>query len=196
MLVAQNYSGDVVDVNPNYWTSFIQEAGNNYREAREWAGSDEKAALYALTVGLVNSGIEVGLDGASGIQGLERAVRQGNTGALRQFLDSAGGEALEEIEQGVVSRGVGQLFGSGAKTFSMTDPDAVINPKTMLEEGAMGGAVGALLTGGTYAANAAICPCADCPLFPHRMGHCPGNAGATAENGDIDVGEGIDTTQQ
>ena len=40
-----------------------------------------------------------------------------------------------------------------------------------------------------------LCPCADCPLYPYRMGHRPGKAGTTAENGDIDVGEGIDTSR-
>lgn len=190
-MVGQSVSQMMKD--PNYWTSFLQEAGNNFREAQEWAGSDEKAAIYALTVGLVNSGIEVGLDGASGIQGLERAVRQGNTAGLRQFLDSVGGEALEEIEQGVVSRGVGQLFGSGAKTFSMTDSNAVINPKTMLEEGAMGGAVGALLTGGTHAVNAAVQRAASNPLIQaYDMGRARQEAVKTPQN--VQEAQGVQTS--
>ena len=78
-----------------------------------------------LTVGLVNAGIEIGFDGTSGIQGLEQAIRRGETSGLKSYLKSIGSEAREEVIQGLVSRGMGQMFGSGAKTFSLTDDNAV-----------------------------------------------------------------------
>ncbi len=134
--------------NPNYWTSFLQEVGNDFREAQKWAKNDAVAGAYAMTVGLINSGIEIGLDGTSGVQGLEQAVREGRTGGLMEWLNSLGEEGFEEVRQGLVSRGVAKAMGSGAPLFSTTDPDAVFNPRTSLEEGAMGAAAAGLLTGG------------------------------------------------
>ena len=110
---------------PNYWTSFAQEAGNSYQEAKSWAKNDETAALYAITVGLINSGIEIGLDGASGFQGLEQAVREGETQGLRSWLNSLSEEGFEEVRQGIVSRGMAKAMGSGAPLFSTTAPAAV-----------------------------------------------------------------------
>lgn len=134
---AMNVVGDMLK-DPNYHMAYLQEAGDNYREVKEWTDNDDVARAYAALTAGINAAIEVGLDGKSGIQGMH----EGKT--LAQTALPEGGE---EALQGIVSRGIGKIMGSKAPLLSTRDERAVFNPKTSLKEGALGAAVGTFYSG-------------------------------------------------
>ena len=107
--------------NYNYWTSFMQEIGGDYEEAvetmKEQTGGQVNpavASIYAMVTCFINAGIEIGTDGASGIQGIGRDTDKGIVGKvvnavfrrdmplLESIIDSATDEATEELKQGIV----------------------------------------------------------------------------------------------
>ena len=126
--------------NPLYWTSFIREYGSNYEEAKSKGASDLTAYFGATITSLVNAGIEIGLDGTSGIQGLTHDILDGNKSKLLSWIESSLEEGGEEMLQSFVSN---------ATTKLLYDSDQeLIQPKEMLEEGLTGAAVGGALGGG------------------------------------------------
>lgn len=140
--------------NPNYWVSLIQESGNNYEEAKNWTKDNGVATRYALLTSLINGGIEIGLDGVSGIQGFEQAIRNGDDILLDTLKKSMLEEGNEELTQGLVSRAMAGAFGNeNAEVFSTTNPDAVFNPVTMGKEYAAGAAIAGILGGGQMLAQ-------------------------------------------
>ncbi len=139
--------------NPQFWTTFASTYGHDYESAIEMGASEEIAILGATITSLVNSGIEIGLDGQSGIQGLTQQIRNGDTKALYAWLESGGQELAEEIFQGTVDRGTAKvLYDSDVK---------VLDGEAMLEEGALGGAVGLTLGGGQIGVEKAVNAVAD-----------------------------------
>lgn len=140
--------------NPQYWTSFSQTAGNSYEQAKHDGAGNLAASAYAMTNGLVNSLIEVG---GGGIQDLPADLRSGSAPAIYSWVMTAIDEGNEEMIQGVIERGLQNLvYHKNNPLVSNSDPNAIINPKTMVEDYAGGFAVGGLLGGGQIATNALL----------------------------------------
>lgn len=140
----------------NYWTSFAQVAGQGYEEAKADGASEWEANMFALTNGLCNAAIEVG----GGIQTLPVELQSGAKG-IRAWLKSAAEEGQEEVVQGVIERALQNLtYDKGNPVVSLTDENAVLNPRTAAEEFAGGFVVGGVLGGGHTAVNKALNPAA------------------------------------
>ena len=126
--------------NPQFWTSFIQSYGNDYEEAKERGASDTVAVFCAMTTSLVNAGIEIGIDGTSGFQGLPDDLLSGNKNKAWAWIESSFEEGGEEMMQKFVSELVTKVA---------YDHDAeILNPTEYLREGAIGTVSGAALGGG------------------------------------------------
>lgn len=126
--------------NPQFWLSFSRELGTDYEEAKEMGASDTVAALGATVTSLFNSGIEIGLDGLSGIQGLPQEVaEEGGSKLLKWAISSAeegGEEALQKFVNEVVTK-------------TMYDHDAdILDPKEYATEAAVGAISGMAIGGG------------------------------------------------
>ena len=140
----------------NFWASFAQVAGQGYQDAKADGASEWEANMFALTNGLCNAAIEVG----GGIQTLPVELQAGKKG-LRAWLTSAAEEGQEEVVQGVIERALQNLtYDKGNPVASLTDENAVLNPRTAAEEFAGGFVVGGVLGGGHTAVNKALNPAA------------------------------------
>lgn len=148
---------------PSYWLSFAQTYGNDYEEAVK-SGVDENVAMYtSMLSSLINAGIEIGIDGASGIQGLPKKALKGDKSALMEWVQSSLEEGGEEVLQGVVSRGINDLS-NGADGYIEWDEDTkirqnevkVFDLEQMLKEGLMGTAVGGILGGGQIGVQSSV----------------------------------------
>lgn len=140
----------------NFWTSFAQVAGQGYEEAKADGASEWEANMFALANGLGNAAIEVG----GGIQTLPVELQAGTRG-IRAWLKSAVEEGQEEVVQGVIERALQNLtYDKGNPVVSLTDENAVLNPRTAAEEFAGGFVVGGVLGGGHTAVNKALNPAA------------------------------------
>ena len=95
-----------------------------------------------------------------GIETLPNSLRNGGKNAVREWVKSLLDEGQEEIVQGIVSRGINNLLYNDNKDLdsliSTKNKDAVINPSVMLQEGAMGAAVGGILGGAQIGTASAI----------------------------------------
>ena len=131
--------------NPQFWVSFAQTYSNDYEEAKAMGASDTVAAFGATISSLVNAGIEIGIDGASGFQGLPGDLASGNKNAILSWAESALEEGGEEVLQGFVNNIVSKaLYDSNTKLLDM---------KEMATEFGMGTAVGGILGGVQVAAG-------------------------------------------
>lgn len=150
--------------NPFYWSSFVQTYGSDFEDAKSSGANDAVASLYAVLNSSLNAAIEVGGGtGNAGIQSLPEALKNavGNKSAVMEWVKSALDEGKEEVIQGVITQlNTGLFFDRNKAIYSNTDENAAFNPSRMLQEGAMGAAVGAVLGAGqmTIAAisNAAV----------------------------------------
>ena len=145
---------------PNYWTAFSQVVGQSYDEAMDdmaKTGTENnkartKAALYAMGNGLLNAAVEVG----GGIQKLPEELKHG-ANAWKAWVDSAVDEGKEEVVQGVIERALQNgVYHKGNKLASLSDGDAILNPRTAAEEFAGGAVVGGVLGGGQIGVNAML----------------------------------------
>ena len=145
---------------PNYWTAFSQVVGQSYDEAMDdmaKTGTEDnkartKAALYAMGNGLLNAAVEVG----GGIQKLPEELKHG-ANAWKVWVDSAVAEGKEEAVQGVIERALQNgVYHKGNKLASLSDGDAILNPRTAAEEFAGGAVVGGVLGGGQIGVNAML----------------------------------------
>lgn len=145
---------------PNYWTAFSQVVGQSYDEAMDdmaKTGTENnkartKAALYAMGNGLFNAAVEVG----GGIQKLPEELKHG-ANAWKAWVDSAVDEGKEEAVQGVIERALQNgVYHKGNKLASLSDGDAILNPRTAAEEFAGGAVVGGALGGGQIGVNAML----------------------------------------
>ena len=144
ILAALKSSAGAMAKNPQFWTSFLQTAGNSYEQARADGAGETEANLYALANSLAGAGVEIG----GGIQTLPGKLA-GGSGALRSWVRSMIEEGREEVVQGVIERGLQNLtYDRGRPLASLTDPEAVLNPKSAAEEFTGGAVVGGLLGGG------------------------------------------------
>ncbi len=138
--------------NPQYWTSFLQTAGNSYAQAKEDGASEMQASLYALTNGLGNAAIEVG----GGLETLPGELKEGPM-TFKRWLKAAHEEGGEEVWQGIVERGLQNLaYGKKNPIASLTDENAVLNPRTSAQEYAGGAVVGGVLGGGQALAASGV----------------------------------------
>ena len=159
--------------NPQFWLSFTRTYGNDYEEALEKMEEKENnkkakaaffgeeyegesnttkneiiAAFTATITSLINAGIEIGIDGGSGFQGLPDKIKGGDKSAIRSWVESSLEEGGEEVLQGFVNDAVAKIS---------YDPDReMLNPKEMATEFGMGAAVGGILGGGQIAVQSAV----------------------------------------
>lgn len=145
---------------PNYWASFSQVVGSSYDEALDnmsKTGTENnkartKAALYAMGNGLLNAAVEVG----GGIQKLPEELKHG-AAAWKAWVESAVDEGKEEVVQGVIERAMQNgVYHKGNKLASLSDGDAILNPRTAAEEFAGGAVVGGVLGAGQVGVNAML----------------------------------------
>ena len=142
--------GEGLAKNPNFWTSFLQVAGDGYEEAKADGASDAKAGLYGMVNGLANAAVEVG----GGIQTLPTELQQGGKNAIRLWVESMVDEGKEEVVQGILERGLQNLvYDKKNPLFSTEDENAVVNPRTALGEFSGGAVVGGILGGGQMIAQ-------------------------------------------
>ena len=145
--------GEGLARNPNFWTSFLQVAGDGYEEAKADGASDAKAGLFGMVNGLANAAVEVG----GGIQTLPAELQQGGKNAIRLWVESVVDEGKEEVVQGILERGLQKLvYDRKNPLFSTEDESAVVNPRTALKEFSGGAVVGGILGGGQMIASAAL----------------------------------------
>ena len=144
--------------NPFYWSSFIQTYGSDFEDAKSSGANDAVASLYAVVNSSLNAAVEVGGGtGNAGIQSLPEALKNavGNKNAVMEWVKSALDEGKEEVIQGVITQlNTGLFFDRSKAIYSNTDENAVFNPSRMLQEGAMGAAVGAVLGSGQMTISA------------------------------------------
>lgn len=130
--------------NPQFWTSFMTTAGNEYEQAKADGADDLKAYAYGTITGLLNSIVEIG----GGIDTLP----DGSKKAVREWVESMIDEGKEEVIQGAISQlSQAAVYGKENPLFSTTNQDAVINPYRAGEEFLGGAIVGGLLGGGQIA---------------------------------------------
>lgn len=142
--------GEGLAKNPNFWTSFLQVAGDGYEEAKADGASDAKAGLYGMVNGLANAAVEVG----GGIQTLPTELQQGGKNAIRLWVESMVDEGKEEVVQGILERGLQNLvYDKKNPLVSTEDDSAVVNPRTALREFSGGAVVGGILGGGQMIAQ-------------------------------------------
>ena len=144
--------------NPFYWSSFIQTYGSDFEDAKSSGANDAVASLCAVLNSSLNAAVEVGGGtGNAGIQSLPEALKNavGNKSAVMEWVKSALDEGKEEVIQGVITQlNTGLFFDRNKAIYSNTDENAVFNPSRMLQEGAMGAAVGAVLGSGQMTISA------------------------------------------
>lgn len=144
--------------NPFYWSSFVQTYGSDFEDAKSNGANDAVASLYAVLNSSLNAAVEVGGGtGNAGIQSLPEALKNavGNKSAVMEWVKSALDEGKEEVIQGVITQlNTGLFFDRNKAIYSNTDENAVFNPSRMLQEGAMGAAVGAVLGAGQMTISA------------------------------------------
>ena len=142
--------------NPQYWTSFFEEVGSNYEEALENGANRDVAVVTATITSLINSVIEIGTDGMSGIQGLPQELLSGNKSVIASWAESMLEEGKEEVLQGIVQNLVAKVSYDHDKPLVGVNGEAVIDPYRALEEFGMGAAVGGILGGGQILGTAAL----------------------------------------
>ena len=150
--------------NPQFWTSYLQVAGDGYESAKEEGMSEEDATVYGLVNGFFNAMIEIGGadEALGGIQNLPmRLQQQGGKHALVEwFKDAVLGEGMEEVQQGLFERGLLQgMQGDSISEMFSTDPNntrAAFNPWTAAQEFTGGAVVGLGLGGGQVAVDRAV----------------------------------------
>ena len=143
---------------PQYWLSFGQVVGDGYESALQDMQSSgkydnntarTKAALYAIGNGILNAEVEVG----GGIQKLPDELKHG-AAAWKAWVDSMVDEGKEEVVQGVIERAMqNSVYDKGNPLASVSDPNAILNPRTAAEEFAGGAIVGGVLGAGQIGAQ-------------------------------------------
>lgn len=135
--------------NPQFWTSFMTTAGNEYEQAKADGADDLRAYAYGTITGLLNSMVEIG----GGIDTLP----DGSKRAVREWVWSMIDEGMEEVIQGAISQlSQAAIYGKDNPMVSMTDQNAVINPWRAAEEFAGGAIVGGILGGGQIGVQRAL----------------------------------------
>ena len=133
--------------NPQFWTSFARTLGSDYKEAKESGASDIAASIGSVLKSLVNSGIEIGFDGGSGIQGLPSGLKEGGK-PFWEWVESSIEEGGEEILQKFVGEAIDKVgYGSDKE---------MLNPIEYAKEGMLGVISGAALGAGQTAVQSGV----------------------------------------
>lgn len=133
--------------NPQFLFTAVPMYGSGYREARNEGANVWEAQVFSVLNAFAGTAVELG----GGIQKLP-----GSEGGLLRWIRSAAEEGGEEIVQGVIQQLTGlAVYDGDREWFSLTDPDAVINPSRMAEEFKGGFLTGLVLGGGSTAVEAA-----------------------------------------
>ena len=146
--------------NPGWASAFAQTAGSSYEQALAEGATEEEASLYALLNGFANATIEVGGsdEALGGIQKLpkqlQEIIKKGDSSRFPAWVKSTGSEVLEESLQGILERGLRTVYSDDVPLYAREDPNAIINPKLMLEEAKGAFITGSLLSGGQVGVNA------------------------------------------
>ena len=149
---------------PQFWSSYLQAAGDSYDSAKEEGMNDVDAGLYTMLNAYFNAMIEIGGadEALGGIQNLpmraQNAIRNGDKfGLLDWFKDSVLGEGMEEVWQGIAERGFkAPATGAPVASLDPNDTRAIFNPYTSAQEFTGGAVVGGLLGGGETGLTAAF----------------------------------------
>ena len=145
-ILASGMSNIIKD--PNFWISAVPTFGNTYEDAKADGATDAEATVSAILNGFSGALIEIG----GGIQTIPQGQR-----SIRKWLKSAAEEGGEEVVQSAVENFIKKyVYNNEIPMLSITDDQAVINPKRAAGEFALGAAVGGLLGGGNMAMDAAI----------------------------------------
>lgn len=139
-------AAEILKIPTHMIPTFTQLMGQSYDKSISDGVDTDKALRFALIDAYAGTLIEKG--------GVQENISKGmaNTG-IRNFLkENVLGEGLEEVSQNATSATLRKISGlNDAPVFSMTDDDAVINPKRDAYSFAMGGLSGGLfgaVTGG------------------------------------------------
>lgn len=144
--------------NPAYWTSVMQELGNDYEDAKERGANDGVAAATAVITTALNAGIEVG----GGVEQLpskivSQGTKKGAKKAVLEWVKSSAEEGSEEVVQSFVTNSLAKmLYDPDASMVSWfaDDDTAVLNLPRSVKNFGVGAAVGGILGGGqTLALN-------------------------------------------
>lgn len=131
-----------------FWLSFGRSYGNDYDEAIAKGVDDKTAAFGATITSLLNAGVEIGLDGGSGIQGLPKDIAEGGKDKILSWVTSSLEEGGEEGVQKFISEIVGKLV--------YKDDDEILNPIEYGKDMTLGTISGALLGGGQITAQSVV----------------------------------------
>lgn len=131
--------------NPQFWLSYGRTYGNSYDKAKEEGADDITAAFGATISSLFNSGIEIGITGGSGIQGLPQELKEGGMNKILPWVKSSLEEGGEEGLQKFVDEIVGKVL--------YQSDDEILNPLEYGKEMFMGTLSGATLGGGQMIAH-------------------------------------------
>lgn len=143
--------------NPMYWSSMAQTLGPTYEEAKANGANEWQASAAAMISSMLNAGVEV----SGGIEVLPAKLKSGNKNAVLEWVLSTPEEGVEEVIQRFISGTTDKvIYDYDKPLYSTTDPDAIVNPKEMGKEFAMGtavaGVLGGVQIGSISAANAAL----------------------------------------
>ena len=133
--------------NPQYWMSFARTLGSDYKEAKEAGASDVAASVGSVLKSLINSGIEIGFDGGSGIQGLQSGLKEGGK-PFWEWVESSIEEGGEEVLQ--------KFIGEAIHKAGYGSDEEMLNPIEYAKEGLLGVISGAALGGGQTAVQGGI----------------------------------------
>lgn len=132
--------------NPSFWASAIPTFGSTYDEAIQDGASELEATATAILNAFAGSAIEI----SGGIETIPSSPR-----GIRTWVKGMLDEGKEEVLQGIVGNLAQKaIYDHGKEWVSLSNPDAVINPQRMLQEGTGGVVVGGILGGGMQTAGA------------------------------------------
>lgn len=124
---------------PTFWLSASRIVGQEYEDAKKDGASELQAQATGIISGLLQAGVEV----SGGIETFGEGAG-GVKGWVKTMLD----EGKEEVVQGVIENLTRKaMFAHDAPYASLSDPEAVLNPKRAAQEFAGGAIAGGILGG-------------------------------------------------
>ena len=142
--------------NPNAQMAFIQGTGYSYEMALEEGASETEAALFSILNGGFNSITSVGggnrdLGGIQSLpQNVKTALQAGNSPVVMEYVKSVVQEVGEGQMQRWFEKTMRSIYDPNVKFGSLSDPNAIFNPKDMWET-AKADFVSASAAGGVHA---------------------------------------------
>ena len=135
---------------PMFKSSVAQTIGTSYENSVSEGATAPEAAVSAVLTSLINSFVELG----GGLETLPAELRKGGTSAVKNWVKSMFDEGKEEVVQGMIENLTAKtVFDKDRPLASLSDQQAVINPKRAALEFGMGAAAGGILGGGQIMAS-------------------------------------------